>query len=55
MEQHGGGEVDWITSDAAAAVPPAQPPQPMDELEYYYQYYLQLEEMMRCNNGGVPR
>ena len=55
MEEHGGGEVDWITSDAAAAVPPAQPPQPMDELEYYYQYYLQLEEMMRCNNGGVPR
>ena len=55
MEEHGGGEVDWITSDAAAAVPPAQPPQPMDELEYYYQYYLQLEEMMRCNNGGGPR
>ncbi|PAN35454.1 hypothetical protein PAHAL_6G209900 [Panicum hallii] len=54
MEEHGGGEVDWITSDAAAAAPP-QPPQPMDELEYYYQYYLQLEEMMRCNNGGVPR
>ncbi|RLN05026.1 transcription factor TEOSINTE BRANCHED 1-like [Panicum miliaceum] len=54
MEEHGGGEVDWITSDAAA-VAPLPPPQPMDELEYYYQYYLQLEEMMSCNNGGVPR
>ena len=54
MEEHGGGEVDWITSDAAAAAPPL-PPLPMDELEYYYQYYLQLEEMMRCNNGGGPR
>ncbi|OEL24290.1 hypothetical protein BAE44_0014692 [Dichanthelium oligosanthes] len=54
MEEHGGGELDWITSDAAEAVPP-QPPQSMDELEYCYQYYLQIEEMTRCNNGGVPR
>ncbi|CAO2206810.1 unnamed protein product [Urochloa humidicola] len=49
MEEHAGGEIDWIMPDSAA------PPQPMSELEYCYQYYLQLEEVMRCNNGGVPR
>ncbi|CAO2188311.1 unnamed protein product [Urochloa humidicola] len=53
MEEHAGGEIGWIMPDAAAeAVPPQQQ---MSELEYCYQYYLQLEEMMRCNNGGVPR
>ncbi|XP_004973503.2 transcription factor TB1 [Setaria italica] len=52
MEEHGGGEIGWIASDTAVA---AAPPQPINELEYSYQYYLQLEEMMRCNNGGVPR
>ncbi|CAL5006086.1 unnamed protein product [Urochloa decumbens] len=50
VEEHAGGEIDWIMPDAATA-----PPQSMNELEYCYQYYLQLEEMMRCNNGGVPR
>ncbi|CAL4998902.1 unnamed protein product [Urochloa decumbens] len=53
MEEHAGGEIDWITPDAAAAAVP--PEQQMSELEYCYQYYLQLEEMMRCNNGGAPR
>ncbi|KAM0868325.1 hypothetical protein ACQ4PT_041383 [Festuca glaucescens] len=38
----GGGEVDWIMSEAAAA---AAIEQPMEELDYYYQY-CQLEEMM---------
>ncbi|KAF8772888.1 hypothetical protein HU200_005282 [Digitaria exilis] len=38
VEEHG-GDLDWITSHAGAA---AVPPQPMDELEYCYQYYLQL-------------
>jgi hypothetical protein len=55
MEERGGGEISWIASDAAVA---AAPPQPINELEYSYQYYLQLqlEEMMKCNNnGGVPR
>ncbi|XP_062196817.1 transcription factor TB1-like [Phragmites australis] len=55
MEDHGGGEHEWTMSGAVAAAAMEQP-QPMDWLDYYYQYY-QLEEMMRsCNNGGVlPR
>ncbi|KAJ1268547.1 hypothetical protein BS78_07G143200 [Paspalum vaginatum] len=60
MEEHGNGELDWIMSNAAAAVPmPPQPPQLTDELEYcYYQQHqlqLQVEEMMRCNSTGMPR
>ncbi|XP_062190957.1 transcription factor TB1-like [Phragmites australis] len=34
MEEHGGGELDWILLEAAAA----EPPLPLDGLEYYYQY-----------------
>ncbi|WVZ92805.1 hypothetical protein U9M48_038843 [Paspalum notatum var. saurae] len=63
MEEHGGGELDWVMSNAAAAVPlqPQPPPQLTEDeqLEYYYyqqyQLQLQLEEMMRCNSAGVPR
>ncbi|CAO2163277.1 unnamed protein product [Urochloa humidicola] len=51
MEEHAGGEIGWTMPDAGGVPPPQQ----MNELEYCYQYYLQLEEMMRCNNGGVPR
>lgn len=43
MEERGGGELDWIMSEATAAATE----QPMDGSEYYYQYY-QLEEMMRA-------
>nr|WQM40799.1 TCP [Avena sativa] len=43
MADRGGGrEVDWIMSEAPAA---AAIEQPMEGLDYYYQYY-QLEEMM---------
>nr|QFR35734.1 teosinte branched 1 [Chandrasekharania keralensis] len=59
VEEHGGygggGEqLDWIMSEAAAVAATEQP-HPMEGMaEYYYQYCLQAEEMMRCN-GGVPR
>jgi hypothetical protein len=44
MADHGGGgEVDWIMSEAAAA---AAIEQPMEGLDYYYHEYYQLEEMM---------
>ncbi|GJN16154.1 hypothetical protein PR202_gb03112 [Eleusine coracana subsp. coracana] len=49
MEDRGGSsELDWnMLAEAAAA-------EPMEGLEYYNCY--QMEEMMRCNNGGVlPR
>ncbi|KAL6661531.1 hypothetical protein ACP70R_000915 [Stipagrostis hirtigluma subsp. patula] len=56
MAEHGGGENEWIMSGTAAAAVATEQPQPMDGLEYYYQYY-QLEEMMRScsSNGGLPR
>jgi hypothetical protein len=48
IEEHGCGEqLGWIMSEATAT--PEQ-----DGLECYYQYCLQLEELMRCN-GGMPR
>ncbi|KAK3123489.1 hypothetical protein QOZ80_8AG0631730 [Eleusine coracana subsp. coracana] len=48
MEDRGGSELDWNMLAAAAAA------EPMEGLEYYNCY--QMEEMMRCNNGGVlPR
>nr|QFR35735.1 teosinte branched 1 [Garnotia stricta var. longiseta] len=54
MEEQNGGELDWIMSEAAAAAAAVtEQPQQMDGLEYYYQYCLQLQEMMRCN--GVSR
>jgi hypothetical protein len=50
MEDQGGSVLDWNMSEAAAAA--TELTQPMEGLEYYYQ----MEEMMRCNNGGVfPR
>jgi hypothetical protein len=50
MEDQGSSVLDWNMSEAAAAA--TELTQPMEGLEYYYQ----MEEMMRCNNGGVfPR
>lgn len=56
MEEHGCGELGWIMSEAtgATAAVATEQPQQMDELEYYYHQYLQLEEMTRWN-GGMPR
>jgi hypothetical protein len=50
MEDRGGSGLDWNMSEAAAAAPATtELTWPMDGLEYY-QYWYQLEEMMRCNN-----
>jgi hypothetical protein len=54
LEGHGGcGELGWIMSGAptaAVATTTTTTPQQPDGHEYYYQYCLQLEEMMRCSN-----
>uniref|UniRef100_A0A0E0LV52 TCP domain-containing protein n=1 Tax=Oryza punctata TaxID=4537 RepID=A0A0E0LV52_ORYPU len=54
VDEHGPGvELDWTMSGsspaAAAAAVTASTEQPMEGLEYYFQYYNHLEEIMSCD------